>query len=254
MKLIFSFLVLIILISCLNEPFYNKKDVYKGIETWSDPYGEMKQVELYLCFLGDSTIAINYDSLKECAWEFVDVFNDGVGLYYTENHDLDTSRIIYKNNYIEWDIIDTTIKFSNLNFEEKKLNEIYNGIFLVKKAYDNGLRFSCFFTLREALSFYDKAIAEIKYNLKQPNSARFNKVHVDLAKYFDSDINYATDSNVIEVSIELEAKNGFGIYGEEEYYVFFTEYEDNPGVYRTELSEESYNMKKHNERWDSFMR
>ncbi len=232
MKKIIGIIILAIAInSCNNTEFYKEKSIYKSAE------GE---IELNLAFLNDTTAAFNIDTLKTCGWTFMNFKIEKAGLYATDEHKLDTIWIKMVDN--ELCLIQTTnktkktTKFQTADFKKSKIDSLFHQLEIVKGFSDKNIIFGCDYTLNEIAYFYDQSIEKVKSRLKSPSSAKFNKVFIDKHKAFNENNEYV-ETDTTMVSIKVEAKNGFGSFNENEYYVFFKPTDSQNDNYEIEFSE-----------------
>src|SRR5690606_38394478 len=107
-----------------------------------------------------------------------------------------------------------------------KIDNIKKEIEMSQIFSDKGILFECEYTFKEVGYFYEKAVQKAKYNLKNPNSAKFNEAYIHRHKGINENGEYLETTTTL-VSLDVEAKNGFGNFTEDTYYVFFIPREKN---------------------------
>ncbi|WP_298894574.1 hypothetical protein [uncultured Psychroserpens sp.] len=215
-------------ISCQSESEFNKKGkFYKGID------GEL---ELYLTFINDTIVAINSDSLKICRWNFMKFKNSSNGLFKTNELKTDTTWFKSKNKYVELYFENQKIEFKETEIPKSHIEKTKRELEFVRKFSDKGITFECDYSIKQIGYFYEEAIKEVKDNLKNPNTAKFNETYIHKYKMFNDENEYVKSKTTL-VSLEIEAKNGFGNFTEDKYYVFFTPMEKDESKYDVKFSD-----------------
>ncbi|WP_373060313.1 hypothetical protein [Zunongwangia sp. H14] len=131
---------------------------------------------------------------------------------------------------------DDLLLFEKIEIEHSKSDSIKREIKVLKNFNDKGIMFDCEYSMKEVGDFYERALSKVKTRLKNPNSAKFNNAYVRRYKSFNDNDEYVKTTTTA-VSLDVEAKNGFGNYGENEYTVFFIP--DDNNSYETIFSESS---------------
>lgn len=216
--------------SCGKEDFYSDGNFYKMID-------KKKKYEIDLTFLSDSIIALNLDSLKTCGWNFAKYSRNKKGVFLINEEKLDTTWLKIEDEKLVMQSSLVKNKFNKMDFNSKKKDSIREVIYKVKKFSDKKIIFSCDINLDEVSHFYDNAIEEVKLNLKNPNTAKFNEVYIRAYKDFANHKLKETDIKV--VSIEVEATNSFGGFTVNTFYVFFIPDGKNSKNYTTKFSDSS---------------
>lgn len=227
--LLLSFLTICI-ISCQSNSDFNKSGkFYKGIDN---------DKELYLTFINDTIVAINSDSLKTCGWNFMKFESNEKGLFKTNELKTDTVWFKAKEKNVEMTATNENLIFDKIELSKSEIDKIQKDIEISQNFADKGILYECEYTIKEVGYFYERAVQEVKYKLKNPNSAKFNEAYIHKHKAFDKDNEYVKSTTTL-VSLDVEAKNGFGNFTEDTYYVFFFPREDDKTKYDVEFSDTS---------------
>jgi hypothetical protein len=229
-KIISLILILIFFQSCGKEDFYSDDNFYKMIDN-------KKKHEIVLTFLNDSIIALNLDSLKTCGWNFAKYSRSKKGIFLINEENLDTTWLRMEGERLVMQSSLVKNNFNKMDFNSKKKDNIRKVIYKVQKFSDKKIIFSCDINLDEVPYFYDNAIEEVKLNLKNPNTAKFNEVYIHAYKDFVNQKLKETEIKV--VSIEVEATNSFGGFTVNTFYVFFIPDGKNSKKYITKFSDSS---------------
>lgn len=227
-KIIALILILVFLQSCKNDDFFSAGKFYKMTD-------KKNKFEMYMTFIGDSTIAFNADTLTTCGWNFLKYSKNKKGIYVIVGEKLDTTWLKIENNKIVMQNSLQNDSFDEIDFSSKKVDSISQIINKVKSFSDKKIRFSCEININEVPYFYDNAIAEIKLNLKNPNSAKFREVYIH--PYKDIVDNKYQNTEIKVVSVEVEATNSFGGFTVDTFYVYFTPDAKNPKNYELKFSD-----------------
>ena len=232
-----SFLT-ILMISCQSNSDFNESGkFYKGIDNDKD---------LYLTFINDTIIAFNSDSLKTCAWNFMEFKSNENGLYKTNELKTDTIWFKPKEQNIEMIATNENLVFERFDMPKTEIDKIKKDIEISQNFADKGILYECEYTIKEVGYFYERAVNEVKNKLKNPSSAKFNEAYIHKHKSFTEDYEYEKSTTTL-VSLDVEAKNGFGNFTESKYYVFFFPREEDKTKYDIEFSDSSvldYEMRK----------
>ncbi|WP_055443663.1 hypothetical protein [Lacinutrix himadriensis] len=227
--LILSFLTILI-ISCQSNSNFNKKNnYYKGIEN---------EREIYLTFINDTIVAINQDSLKTCGWSFMFFKSNENGLYKTNELKTDTIWFKTLNNNVVMTETNDSLIFEKIELSKSEIDRIQKDIEISQNFAVKGIIYECGYTIKDVSYFYESAIQEAKYNLKNPNSAKFNKAYIHKHKNFNENNKYVKTKTTL-VTLDIEAKNGFGNFTENTYYVFFIPDPNNESKYDIKFSDSS---------------
>ncbi|MEZ4854838.1 MAG: hypothetical protein R2812_00005 [Gelidibacter sp.] len=228
-------IILFIFTSCNNVEFYKSNKFYQATE---------HNREFYLTFLNDTVAAMNSDSLKTCSWDFMNFKKSNNGLFATDEHKIDTLWFKIMGKELFFIQSKEKVKFRKSDFTSSETDSLLRQLKIIKGFSDKGITYDCEYSLKEIAYFYDAAIAKAKSNLKNPNSANFNKAKIHKQTIFDE-----LKNNTTVVSLDIEAKNGFGNFTENTYYVFFKPNEDNVKTYSIEFSDSPFLAKDVLEEW-----
>ena len=235
--LLIPFLTICIISCQSNSDFNESGKFYKGIEN---------DKELYLTFIDDTIIAFNSDSLKTCGWNFTKFESNENGLFKTNELKTDTVWFKAKDKKIEMTTTNENLIFEKFELPNSQIDKIQKDIEISQNFSDKGIVYECDYTIKEVGYFYERAINKVKSRLKNPSSAKFNEAYIHKHKSFTEDNEYEKTTTTL-VSLDVEAKNGFGNFTENKYYVFFFPREDDKSKYDIEFSDSSvldYNMRK----------
>ncbi len=179
----------------------------------------------------------NSEDLNPCGWQFVNLNKGNNGLYSTNELKTDTMWVSSKDGILQIETDqDDLLLFEKIEIEHSKSDSIKREIKVLKNFNDKGIMFDCEYSMKEVGDFYERALSKVKTRLKNPNSAKFNNAYVRRYKSFNDNDEYVKTTTTA-VSLDVEAKNGFGNYGENEYTVFFIP--DDNNSYETIFSESS---------------
>lgn len=200
--------------SCQSDTyFYQTGKFYRGTDTDS--------TELYITFINDTIAAVNNDSLQNCKWKFLTFESNEKGLFRT--NDLKTDTIFWlreKEKKVEFTGKRSKLVLDEFELSKSENNKIQREIKIAHNFSDKGITYECGYTIKEIEYFFEKAVEEAKDRLKNPNSANFTKV--DIRKWKKLLANYESlKSTTTVVSLDVEAKNGFGNFIESTVYVYF---------------------------------
>ena len=223
-KIISLILITILFQSCVNKDFNNGK-IYKLTD-------KNKDHKVYMTFLKDSTIAFNADGLKICSWDFIKYSKKEKGIFLIDAKKLDTTWLKMENDKILMQNSSGKFSFKEVDYSSEKNDSIIKIINKVKSFSNKKIIFSCDISINEVAYFYDNAVQEIKSNLKNPNSAKFREVYISIYDDYKKD-----KSDIIVVSIEVEATNSFGGFTVDTFYVYFTPKEKNSKNYTLKFSD-----------------
>ncbi|GGX11221.1 hypothetical protein [Aquimarina muelleri] len=227
--LLLSFLAICI-ISCQSNSDFNKSGkFYKGIDN---------EKELYITFVNDTVVAINSDSLKTCGWNFMSFKLNEDGLYQTNELKTDTMWFKAKEKNVEMTSADDSLIFEKIELSTSEIGNIEKDIEISQNFAEKGITYGCEYTIKEVGYFYERAVEKVKNRLKNPSSAKFNEAYIHKHKTFNEDNEYVNSTTTL-VSLDVEAKNGFGNFTESKYYVFFIPREDDKTKYDIEFSDSS---------------
>jgi len=235
--LLISFLTICIISCQSNSDFNESGKFYKGIDN---------DKELYLTFINDTIIAFNSDSLKTCGWNFMKFESNENGLFKTNELKTDTVWFRAKEKNVEMSATDENLIFEKFELPNSEIDKIQKDIEISQNFSDKGIIYECGYTIKEVGYFYERAIEKVKSRLKNPSSAKFNEAYIHKHKSFTEDNEYEKTTTTL-VSLDVEAKNGFGNFTESKYYVFFFPREDDKSRYDIEFSDSSvldYDMRK----------
>ena len=226
------------MISCQSNSDFNESGkFYKGVDNDKD---------LYLTFINDTIIAFNSDSLKTCAWNFMEFKSNENGLYKTNELKTDTIWFKPKEQNIEMIATNENLVFEKFDVPKTEIDKIKKDIEISQNFADKGILYECEYTIKEVGYFYERAVNQVKNKLKNPSSAKFNEAYIHKHKSFTEDNEYEKSTTTL-VSLDVEAKNGFGNFTESKYYVFFFPREEDKTKYDIEFSDSSvldYEMRK----------
>ncbi|WP_033961267.1 hypothetical protein [Psychroserpens jangbogonensis] len=218
----------ILIISCQSNSNFNEKNrFYKGIEN---------EKELYVTFINDTVVAINSDSLKTCSWIFKEFKYNKNGLYKTNELKTDTVWLKPKGKKIELTQTNKKLIFERIDLPKSEIAKIQKEIEISQNFAEKGILYECEYTIKEVGYFYERAIQEVKDKLKNPSSAKFNKAYIHKQSEFNENSQYVETNNTL-VSLNVEAKNGFGNFTESKYYVFFIPKQDDSSKYDIKFSD-----------------
>lgn len=239
MKNLLALIVLIISInSCqINSNFNETGIFYKGLDADRD---------LYLTFINDTIVAINSDSLKACAWSFLKFEYNEKGLFRTNELKTDTIWFKPKDRSVQMNENNDSLIFNTVELTKSKIDKLKKDIEISQNFSDKGILYECEYTIKEVGYFYERAVNQVKNKLKNPSSAKFNEAYIHKHKWFTEDDEFEKSTTTL-VSIDVEAKNGFGNFTESKYYVFFFPKADDKTKYDIEFSDTpvlDYEMKK----------
>ena len=228
----------ICIISCQSNSDFNKSGkFYKGIDN---------EKELYLTFINDTVVAFNSDSLKTCGWNFMKFESNKNGLFKTNELKTDTVWFRAKEKNVEMTATNENLIFEKIELPNSEIDKIEKDIEISQNFSDKGIIYECGYTIKEVGYFYERAIEKVKNRLKNPSSAKFNVAYIHKHKSFTEDNEYEKTTTTL-VSLDVEAKNGFGNFTESKYYVFFFPREDDKSRYDIEFSDSpvlDYDMRK----------
>ncbi|MCW8980458.1 MAG: hypothetical protein OQJ83_03635 [Altibacter sp.] len=225
--LLLSFLTTLI-ISCHSNSNFNKSGkFYKGIDNGK---------ELFLTFINDTVAALNSDSLKTCGWNFMNFESINRGLFKTNELKTDTVWFIAKEKDIEMILTNENLIFEKIELPKSEIVKIQKDIEISQNFADKGILFDCEYSIKDIGYFYERAVEKVKNRLKNPSSAKFNEAYIHKHKTFNEDDEYLKSTTTV-VSLDVEAKNGFGNFTESKYYVFFIPREDDESKYDIEFSD-----------------
>ena len=218
----------ILLFSCQSKTDFNEKNkFFKGIDN---------DREIYLTFINDTIVAINSDSLKTCSWNFMLFENSFNGLFKT--NELKTDTIWFKAN--DKGVLMTESKdsliFKTIKLIDSKIEKVQKDIEIARNFSDKGIVYECGYEIKEVSYFYERAIQEAKYKLKNPNSAKFIEAYIHKNKEFNEKNEYVKTKTTV-VSLDVEAKNGFGNFIENTYYIFFIPKNEDESKFDIEFSD-----------------
>lgn len=201
------------LFSCKkNEGFFKEKKFYKVFD-------KNNKYLMEATFLSDSIFVVGDSSLTSCKMSFTKFRKHSKGLYYVEKDKLDSIWIKVINDELILSVGNDKSVFKEVEYSESKVEIFFNEMQIAKKLSDKKIIFTCDFNLSEIPYFYDNSIDKIKSNLKNPNSANFDGVYIKKYEIFKNHDFVKTDT--IVVSVDVEAKNGFGNFTESTYYIYF---------------------------------
>lgn len=216
------------MISCQSSLDFNEKNkVYKGIDN---------EMELYLTFINDTIVGINSDIFKNCSWNFMHFNKDKNGLYRTNELKTDTTWFRPEGQNVKMIEANNALIFEKIELTKTEIDKLEKDIEFSQNFTNKGIIYECGFVAKEIGYFHEKAIQEVKNNLKNPNSAKFNEVYIHKYKEFNGNNEYL-ETKTTKVSIDVEAKNGFGNFTEDTYYVFFTPKKEDISKYDIEFSD-----------------
>lgn len=209
--LLLSLGFILILHSCQENNSFKSNKYYKGSDNGK---------EFYLTFLNDSIAAFNFDDLKHCNWSFIKFNKLKNGLYKTNEHKIDTVWIKESDGNLIMIQSKNETKLDNVDLLKEKVDSLSRQIEIVKGFREKGITYTCGYAMKDIAYFYDKAIQETRKNLKNPKSAKFKGAYIHKYKTFNKEKEYV-ESEITVTSFDVEAKNGFGNFTEDKYYVFF---------------------------------
>jgi len=225
--LLLSFLTICI-ISCQSNSDFNKTGkFYKGIDN---------DKELYLTFINDTIVAFNSDSLKTCGWNFMKFESNEKGLFKTNELKTDTVWFKAKEKNVEMTATNGNLIFDKIELSKSEIDKIQKDIEISQNFADKGILYECEYTIKDIGYFYERAVDEVKNRLKNPSSAKFNEAYIHKHKTFNENNEYLKSTTTV-VSLDVEAKNGFGNFTESKYYVFFIPREEDKSKYDIEFSD-----------------
>jgi hypothetical protein len=207
--------------------FNDKNKVYKGIDN---------EDEIYVTFIDDSIVAINSDIFKNCGWNFMHFSKDKNGLFQTNELKTDTAWFKSDAQNVKMIEANDSLLFEKIDLTKTEISKLENNIEISKNFASKGIIYECGYSIKEVSYFYERAIQEVKTNLKNPNSAKFNEVYIHKHKVFNDNHEYL-ETKTTKVSLDVEAKNGFGNFTEDTYYVFFTPKKEDNSKYDIEFSD-----------------
>lgn len=196
--------------------------------------------------MNDTIVAYNSDSLKTCGWNFMKFESNDKGLYKTNELKTDTVWFKAKDKSVEMTATTENVIFEKIELPNSEIDKIQKDIKISQNFADKGIIYECGYTLKEVGYFYERAIEKVKSRLKNPGSAKFNEAYIHKHESFTVDHEYEKTTTTL-VSIDVEAKNGFGNFTESKYYVFFFPRENDKSRYDIEFSDSpvlDYNMRK----------
>lgn len=228
-------LLTILILSCQSNSDFNESNkFYKGIEDGK---------ELYVTFIDDTIVAINSDSLKSCGWNIMTFESSINSLYKTNELKTDTMWVKQVDKKIILSASGKDMLLEQYEVKENEIKEIKKDIEITRNLISNGIGFECHYTFKEINYFYETAVQEVKKNLKNSNTAKFKEAFIHKYRGFNKNEEYVTSTTTL-VSLEVEAKNGFGNFVEDDYNLFF--FPNDKNGYDIEFSESSvldYKMK-----------
>lgn len=227
-QIILAILLLTLLHSCSEKDSFSDGQLYKMIEP-------KKKYDVNIMVLNDSTIALNADSLKTCGWNFIKYSKNKNGAYIIDKEKLDTVWFKVENKKL---VMQSSLEkniFEKVDFNAVKRDSIKSIIYKVQKFANKKIIFSCDINLNEVPYFYDEAIEEIKLNLKNPNTARFNEIYIHEYEEFVHSKFKKTGIKI--VSTEVEATNSFGGFTVSTFYVYFVPEVSNKNKYIIKFSD-----------------
>jgi rRNA maturation endonuclease Nob1 len=229
-QIIYVILILIFFQSCGKEDFYSDGNFYKMVD-------KEKKYEIDLTFLNDSIIALNLDSLKTCGWNFAKYSRSKKGIFLINEEKLDTTWLKMEDEKLVMQSSLGKNNFYMMDFNSKKKDSIREVVCKVQKFSNKKIIFSCDINLDEVPYFYDNAIEEVKLNLKNPNTAKFNEVYIHA--YNDFVKQKLKETEIKVVSVEVEATNSFGGFTVSTFYVYFVPDGKNSKKYSKKFSNSS---------------
>jgi hypothetical protein len=213
MKILNTTFLLASLILCSCTSNFNETDIYYKLVD--------EESNIYATFTNDSILLLNSEDLKPCGWQFVNLNKGENGLYSTNELKTDTMWVNSQDGILHIGTDqDEIMKFEKIKIETSKIDSIKREIEVIKNFNDKGIMFECEYSMKEVGDFYERSLSIVKSRLKNPNSAKFNQAYVKRYKSFNENNEYV-NTTTTAVSLNVEAKNGFGNYGENEYTVFF---------------------------------
>jgi|GEM_PF-5034666 len=225
--LLLSFLTICI-ISCQSNSDFNKTGkFYKGIDN---------DKELYLTFINDTIVAFNSDSLKTCGWNFMKFESNEKGLFKTNELKTDTVWFKAKEKNVEMTATNENLIFDKIELSKSEIDKIQKDIEISQNFGDKGILYECEYTIKDIGYFYERAVDKVKNRLKNPSSAKFNEAYIYKHKTSNENNEYLKSTTTV-VSLDVEAKNGFGNFTESKYYVFFIPREEDKSKYDIEFSD-----------------
>ena len=179
-----------------------------------------------MTFLSDTSIAFNFDALKNCAWNFMKFKKTENGVYLVNKERIDTVWLKVENGKIV--IFENKKKriFEKSEFAKSKIDSLISNVKKIKDFSDKNITFDCKRDITEIPYFYENAIEEIKSKLKNPNTAKFKGAFI--TTYEDIINGEFKETDITTVSLEVEATNSFGAFTIGKFYVFFTPEKNNP--------------------------
>lgn len=228
MKKILHLIVLLALLnSCgTDTPFNQEKKYYRT---------KVENIELYLTFINDTIVALNSDSFKSCNWTFDYFEKSNAGLFKTDELKIDTVWIRPKEKGISLNSEEEDLFFEEIELPDSKKDSLLRQIKIVERFREKGIFASCDFTFKEISYFYENAVQKTKEQLKNPSSSIFKEVKIDKYKFTNKEGNYVNSTTTI-VSLKVDAKNGFGNFTEDTYYIYFIPQTENKSIYNIEFS------------------
>lgn len=212
-----KFIILSVLTSILLS--CNKKDNFSNSNIFYESKDE--DYDVVINFIEDTIVAFNTENLKTCGWIIKTFEKRDDGLYSINELKTDTLSLKFQDGKLAMFESGKEILFQEIDNSKEKIDSLKRQLELEVTFIDKGIIYTCDFSLKEAGYFYEKAIREIQLNLKNPNSAKFNKVFIHKYDSFNEQNEFA-ESTATVASVDVEAKNGLGNYIESDYHVFYS--------------------------------